>query len=71
MLQTVAFHALLLSESSATVLTFIGPDTGVNTLMSGNLRRLQEFLAAVFAAQLEIFSGENLRSLSYQFQTGF
>ena len=70
-LQTVAFHALFLGESSATILTFIGPNTCVNTLVSGNLRRLQEFLFAEFAAQLEIFSGEHLRSLSYQLQTGF
>ena len=49
-LQTVTFHALFLSESSAALLTFVGPDTGVNPLMSGDLRRLQEFLTAVLAA---------------------
>ena len=40
--------------------------------MSSNLRRLQEFLAAVFTAQLETFSGEpwHFRSLPYQFQAG-
>ena len=45
-LQTVTFHTLFLSESSATVLAFIRPNTSVNTLMSSNLRRLQEFLTA-------------------------
>ena len=70
-LQTVALHTLFLGESSATILTFIGPNTCVNTLMSDHLRRLKEFLFAVFAAQLEIFSGEHLGSLSYQLQTGF
>ena len=70
MLQTVAFHALFLSESSATVLTFIGADTCVNTLVSGNLRGLEEFLTAVFAAQFEIFSSEHFGPLSNQFQAG-
>ena len=69
-LQTVALHTLLLSESSAALLAFIRPDTCVNALMSSNLRRLQEFLAAVFAAQFEIFSSQHFGSLSYQFQTG-
>ena len=55
-LQTVAFHALFLGESSATILTFIGPHTCVNTLMSGHLRRLQEFLFAVFASKNISFS---------------
>ena len=49
-LQTVALHTLFLSESPAALLAFIRPDTCVNALMSGNLRRLQEFLTAVLAA---------------------